>query len=96
MLKCLSTPVSINIFQGQLLHKQLDTILLNECAKFCGSRAIIGLVPPRHRAVVDPKISLVGISWVANFFLLIFRRFQIFSCGYFVGPVFFLVDIPWV
>ena len=48
-----------------------------ECAKFGGSRVImglVGLVPPYHRAFVGPKIFLVGISWVSNFFSWVFRK----------------------
>ena len=80
-----------------------------ECAKFCGSRAIVGLVglvPPCHCALhgyeffsrgyfMDPKFFLVGISTVQNIFLWVFLGSQIFSCGYFVGPRFFLVGILW-
>ena len=50
---------------------------------------LAGLVPLRHRA-------FVGISWVPIFFSWVFRRSQIFSCGYFVGPKVFLVGISWV
>ena len=53
----------------------------NKCAKFRGSRAVVGLaglLPSCHRA-------FVGISWV-----------QDFSRGYFVGLKFFLVGISWV
>ena len=52
-------------------------IVKDECAKFRGLCAIVGLgvlVPLRHRA-------FVGIVW-----------YQIFSREYFVGPKFFLVE----
>ena len=65
---------------------------LFECAKFRGSRAIVGLVglvPSCYRA-------FVGISWAQYFFLRVFRGSQVFCCGYFVGPRFFLVGISWV
>ena len=68
---------------------------LFECAKFRGSRAIVGLVglvglvPSCYRA-------FVGISWAQYFFLWVFRGSQVFCCGYFVGPRFFLVGISWV
>ena len=45
-----------------------------ECAKFIGSSAIVGLVG----LVPSCHRVFVGISWV-----------QIFSRGYFVGPIFF-------
>ena len=51
-----------------------------ECAKFRGSRAIMGLVgfvPPCHRAFVGPKIFLVGISWVLYFFSWVFHGSKI-------------------
>ena len=45
---------------------------------------------------VGPNFFLVGISWVSNFFLWVFRESQSFSSGYFVGQKFFLVGISWV
>ena len=63
-----------------------------ECAKFCGSCAIVvllGVVPSYYHA-------FVGISWVQNIFSWVFCAFRIFSLGYFVGPKFFLVGISWV
>ena len=63
-----------------------------ECAKFPGSRGIVGfvgLLPPCRRAFDGSKKFFVGISWVQNIFSLVFREFQIFSRGYFVGPIFF-------
>ena len=65
---------------------------LNDIAKFRWSYAIVGLVPPCHRAFVGPKGFLVGKSWVQN----IFSGVSNFSRGYFVGPKFSLVDISWV
>ena len=50
---------------------------------------LVGLVSPCRRAFVSPKIFLVGISWVQNIFLRVFRGFQIFSHGYFLGPKFY-------
>ena len=55
------------------LHIPVDTppklnVDKTECAKFRGSCAILGLVdlvPPCRRG---PKIFLVGVSWVSNFF----------------------------
>ena len=55
--------------------------LLQEWARFRGSRAIVGLVglvPSCHRAFVGPKVFLVRISWA-----------KIFSGGYFVDPRFY-------
>ena len=52
-------------------------IVKGECAKFRGLCAIVGLgglVPLRHR-------DFVGISWVPNFFSLVFRGSQIFPRG---------------
>ena len=48
----------------------------------------MGLVPSCHRV-------FLGSSWVLNFFSWLFDAFQIFSRGYFVGPVFFFVGISW-
>ena len=80
-----------------------------ECAKFRGSRVILGLEDRGcHSAIV--------LSWVRNFFrwyfvglnfFLEFRGSKIFSLDYFVGPTFFsredfvgpkffLVGILWV
>ena len=52
-----------------------------ECAKFRGSRAVVGLVG----LVPSCHCAFVGVSWV-----------QDFSRGYFVGLKFFLVVISWV
>ena len=63
-----------------------------ECAKFCGSRAIVvllGVVPSYYHAFVD-------ISWVQNIFSWVYCGSQIFSRRYFVGPKFFLMGILWV
>ena len=56
----------------------------NECAKFRGSRAIVGLVPSCHRAFVG-----------SNFFPWVCRGSQIFSRESFVGPKFFRIFISW-
>ena len=80
-------------------HKMELTVFKMECAKFRGSRAIVGLVglvPPCHRAFVGPKIFFVGISWVSIFFSWVFRGSKSFSRGYFMGPKLFLVGISWV
>ena len=71
----------------------------NECAKFRGFRAIVGLEPLCNRAFVDLKFFLVNF-WVS-------RGSEIFSCGCFVGQnflfsgyfgglKFLLVRISWV
>ena len=86
---------------GWEVYKRPD---LNDFAKFRWSHAIVGLVPPCHRAFVGPKsffcgyfvgseYFLMGISWVWNSFSWVFRGFKIFSRGYFVGPKFSLVGI---
>ena len=79
-----------------LLWPSLKTVslllILNECAKFLGSCAIVGLeglVPVCHRA-------FVGILWVHIFFANVFSESKICSRGYFMGPEFFLVSISWV
>ena len=63
-----------------------------ECAKFRGSRAIVGfvgLVPSCLRGYfMSPKLFLVGISWVKSFFSWVFRESKVFSRGYFVGQNF--------
>ena len=56
-----------------------------ECAKFSGSRAIVGLVG----LVPSYQRSFMGSSRVINFFPWVFRGSQIFSQGHFVGPDFF-------
>ena len=38
-----------------------ESFPLGECAKFCGSHAIMGLVPLSH---LGPKFFLLGTSWV--------------------------------
>ena len=76
----------------------------NECAKFRGSPAIVGLVPSCHRVLVSPKIFLVGILLVQNILLWVFREPHIFSRGYFLSPKFlgiwqvsiFFVGISWI
>ena len=72
-----------------------------KCAKFCGPRAIVGLVG----LVLSCDHAFVGISW-AQFFFVVFCEYKIFSRGYFVGlilfswvfvgPKCFLVGISWV
>ena len=37
-------------------------VLFEECAKFHGSRVIVGLVPWCHRVFEGPTFFLVGIS----------------------------------
>ena len=75
------------------------SLLLIECAKFCGSRDIVGLVGPRaikppclHGSLiffrgyfVGPNFFLVGISGVRIFSRGYFRGSKAFSCGCFVG-----------
>ena len=48
------------------------------------------------------KFLLVGILWIQSFCWWVFRGSKTFICGYFVGPIFFLVgpkyllvDISW-
>ena len=63
-----------------------------DCAKFCVSLAIlglVGLVPSCHCAFVGLKFFIVG----PRSFLM---EFQNVSCGYFAGPKFFFVNILWV
>ena len=60
---------------------------LKECTKFRQQRVIVGLVG----LVTSCHRVFVGISWVTNFFLWVFRGSQLFSRGYFVGSKFFLV-----
>ena len=60
-----------------------------ECGKLLRSRAtvvLVGLVPSCHQA-------FVGVSWVQNFFSWVFRRFKLFSRGYFVGLNVFHVGV---
>ena len=52
-----------------------------ECAKFCGSRAIVGLVGTMPSRLRGSKI----FSWVRNFSSWVFQGSEIFSSGYFVG-----------
>ena len=70
-----------------------------ECAKFRGSRAIVGLVglvPWCLRGYfVGSKLFLVGISWVQNIFSWVYFVVPNFF-RYFVGPRFFLGGISWV
>ena len=75
-----------------------------ECTKFLESCAIVGdIVPPGLRVFqifscgyfVSPRVFLMGILWVRNyfsfffvgliFFLWVFRGSKIFTRGYFVG-----------
>ena len=70
-----------------------------ECAKFCGSHAIVGLAGLMllyHRAFMGPKIFLVGILWVQNISSWVICGSEIFSHGYFVDSKVFLVGILWV
>lgn len=67
--------------------------LWNECAKFCGSCVImglVGLVQLCHHVFmgifVGPKYNLVGISWIQNIFSWVFHDSKIFCHGYFIGP----------
>ena len=69
---------------------------------------LMGLVPLCHHTFVGPKFFLVGYVWLQDIFffflyfvgskftLWVFHGFRIFSCGYFVGLIFFLVTISWV
>ena len=78
-----------DVFACYLCHADLVSIQVNiclilvknKCAKFCGLCAIIGL------AHVVPlwHHAFVGILWVQNF-----------SCGSFMGPKIFLLDVLWV
>ena len=45
---------------------------------------------------VGLKFLLVGISWVQDFFLCLFRGSKISSRAYFISPDFFLVGTLWV
>ena len=72
-----------------------------ECAKFRGSRAIVGLVG----LVLWCSCAFVGISWIQKFFSWVFVGLKFFFVGtrgpkflswLFVGPKFFLVGILWV
>ena len=79
-------------------------MVLCECAKFCGWRAIVGLVglvSSCHRGYfVGPKyfflwvfhgseIFLVAISWVSNFFSWEFQESDFSHPGYFFGLIYF-------
>ena len=44
---------------------------------------------------MGPTFFLVGILWIQDFFLSVFRRSEILSLWYLVGPIFFLVGILW-
>lgn len=83
--------ISIHLFIHLFIH---------ECAKFCGSRTIMGLVnlvPSCLRGskihsrgyFVGPKFFLVGILWVRIFFVWVFRGFKIFFSLVFHGSRFF-------
>ena len=59
--------------------------MCQQCAKFCGSCAIeglVGLVPWCRLAFVGPKFFLAIISCVRSFFVYI-SWIQFFSPGYF-------------
>ena len=45
---------------------------------------------------VGPKLFLLGVSWVRNFFSGVFRGSKTFSRGFFLGPRFFLVGVLWI
>ena len=45
----------------QLRPCMSESLPLGECAKFCESHAIMGLVPLCH---LGPKVFLLGTSWV--------------------------------
>ena len=79
-----------------LLWPSLKTVslllILNECAKFLGSCAIVGLeglVPVCH-------LAFVGILWVHIFFANVFNESIFFSQMYLVSPKFVYVGISWV
>ena len=71
---------------------------LNECAKFSGSRAAVGLVNLKSSCLREYFKKI--FSWLFRgskfFFSWVFRGCKYFSCGYFVDPKFFLVGILWV
>ena len=65
------------IINNTYLKSIFKRLFLNECAKFRGSRAIVGpvgLVTSYHRA-------FVGISWVQNISSWVFCGSKIFSRG---------------
>ena len=89
-----------NVFACYLCHADLVSIQVNiclilvknECAKFCGLCAIIGLVhlvPLWHHA-------FASILRVQNFFLWVCCGLKNFSSLIFCGSKIFLVDILWV
>ena len=110
--KILRKPILMNICERLLMSVELRGIsihgytlnLFNECAKFRGSRAILGLVPSCLRGsenfscgyFVGLKYFLVGISWVQYFFSWVLRGSKNFSRRYFVGQRFSLVGSSWV
>ena len=61
--------------------------IVKECAKFRGSRAIVGLVglvPSFYHAFMGRKIFLLGISRVKSFFSWVSRGSNSFFAAYFV------------
>ena len=64
-----------------------------KCARLRGSRDIVGLVGLASAIVPSclrrSKSFFLSVSYVQNFFSLIFRGYKIFSRGYFVGLNFF-------
>ena len=99
VFSCEFCEISKNIFSYRTPLAAASIFNRNECAKFHGSCATVGLVgllPRCYCAFVGPKCFLVGISWVQNFFSWVFSGSNIFSCGYFVGPKFFHVYVSWV
>ena len=80
----------VNILKKHEIMKILPTLVIlpsSESGKFRGSRGIGGLVPSCPRACyVGPQFSLVGISWVPNFFPV---GPECFSCGFHEVPKLF-------
>ena len=65
--------------------------IVKECAKFRGSRAIVGLVG----LVPSFYHAFLGISWIEKFFSWVFRGSKVFSRGCLVDPIAFLRLISW-
>ena len=89
-------------FEGKWIETITTSLKLSVLNNICGSGAIlgfVGLMTLCHRG--SKLFFLVGIFWVPNIFSCILCGShifshcgsKIFSCGYFVGPTFFLVGI---
>ena len=88
VFSCEFCEISKNIFSYRTPLAAASIFNRNECAKFHGSCATVGLVGLLPRCYC----AFVG----RNVFSWVFRGFKIFSRGYLVGPTFFLVGISWV